>query len=144
MKKPLAALLVVPAAVAALAVPAGAAVPQKPANQTVPCNDDSGHSARLWRKPGSLAADNPCATQWLDIALGPSYGSSAPDTMLELAPGAHFNWSKKRDAKWTGSESIDWARLAGGNSCSDETYVLWVYSYKDVRDPAVADPARCG
>ena len=144
MKKPLTAALIVAASLAIVTMPAGAAVPKKPAAQTYPCNDGSGKSAQVWGAGPQLAAENPCRTQWLDIALGPEYGSSAPDAMLELAPGAHFNWAKKQTAKWTGSESFDWARLGPGNQCSDESAVLWVYSYKDVRDPAVADPARCG
>ncbi len=145
MKKPLVSLVLTAATVAVLAVPAGAAVPKKPATQTIPCNDGSGRSAEAWSTgPVTFAAKNPCRTQWLDIAVGPEYGSGAPDSVLEVAPGAHFNWSKKETIHWAVAESFDYARLSPGNSCGDESYVLWVYSYKDVRNPAVADPAWCG
>lgn len=93
MKKPLATLLLVPAAVAALAVPAGAAVPDKPADRTVPCPDGPG-AARIWSmvKGGrltKLAADNPC-DQWLPIELGQD-GSGDLHGVVDVAPRAHFN-----------------------------------------------------
>src|SRR5437899_2858210 len=74
VKKPLAALLLVPAALAALAVPAGADVPDKPANVTVPCYKEPG-AARVWTVGHKLAVDNPCAGQWLSIDYGPQYAS---------------------------------------------------------------------
>jgi hypothetical protein len=139
------ALLLVPAAVAALGVPAGAAVPKKPATQTFPCNDGSGRSAQLWGNGTTrLAAENPCTSQWLDIGIGPEYYSSAPDMLLELAPGAHFNWGKKGTGQYIYGEGFDYARLDPQNECGGEEEALWVYGYKDVRQPAEADPARCG
>src|SRR5581483_6924072 len=84
VKKPLAALALAAASVAALAVPAGAAVPKRPASQTVPCNDGSGKAAQIWQRPGELAAKNPCST-WLVLGYGTRYASGAPANAYALA-----------------------------------------------------------
>ena len=130
MKKPLAALALAAASVAALAVPAGAAVPKRPASQTVPCNDGSGKAAQIWQRPGELAAKNPCST-WLVLGYGTRYASGAPANAYALAAGAHFNWGKKQHPPVVTS----WVLLSS-EGCG-ATNVQEIHSYKDVR------PAPC-
>lgn len=88
VKKPLVALFLSAAAIAALAVPADAAVPSKRADRTIDCNDGTGRVARVWTTK-NFAADNPCADylviRWMDKE------SASKDEALNVAPGAHFN-----------------------------------------------------
>jgi len=134
LKKPLISALLTVAAVATLAVPAGAAVPRTPATQTLPCNDGSGKSAQVWSGGGKLAAKNPCRTQWVDLRFDSFASGSYPNGELELAPGAHFNWTKKQTFQYTAGSAYLGASLLSSNDCAAD----WVYSYKDVRDPATA------
>jgi hypothetical protein len=128
MRKPLAALLLSTATVAALAVPAGAAVPNRPASATIPCNDGSGKSARIWHRPGQLAAKNPCR-RWLELDYGGQSYNGAFDDAYVLAPGAHFNWGGKRAVHLAGG-----GRLVDGPFCTgNEPAYQQIYSYKDVR-----------
>jgi hypothetical protein len=86
VKKSLTALLLVPAAVAALAVPAGASVPNRePAFYACPGTSGAA-GARVWMRTKDgrltqLAVENHCPEY---MALG----------ALEVAPGAHFNWGQ--------------------------------------------------
>ena len=139
--RPLTALaLIVSATVVTLAVPAGAAVPKAPASMTVPCNDGSAKSAQLWSAGHKLAATNPCIG-WLAIPWGGFYGSSAPENAFDLAPGAHFNWSKTETLQRLGAgvPTPKWASIiptAYGPPCDNggsPTWVQLIYSYKDVR-----------
>jgi hypothetical protein len=89
-RRPLAALLLSAATVAALAVPAGADVPKTAPELTVPCNDGTGHSAALWMGR-HFAAKNPCHAGYLVIEYTYSQGSQSKGEALNVAPGAHFN-----------------------------------------------------
>lgn len=137
MKRSLTAALVTATAVAVLAVPAGAAVPTKPAKVTVPCNDGSGDSARVWHTTSKgrltkLAADNPC-TGWLALNYGLTYGSGAARDQLTIAPGAHFNWGKKRIAAQGARGPVWGVRVVPMWGCMGPTTIHLLYSYRDVR-----------
>jgi hypothetical protein len=93
VKKPLAALLLSAATVAALAVPAGAAVPKQPADLALQCGNQT---ARAWHTKKLLAGENPCQSQWLRVAWtawSPRSGKLASNVIVNVAPGAHFNWA---------------------------------------------------
>jgi hypothetical protein len=119
----------------AVVTPAGAAVPSKPAKVTVPCGD--GQVARLWFTIGDgtltkLAGDNPC-DGWLTFKYGPAYASSAARDMLAVAPGAHFNWGKKR-VGLNGVRGPVWgARVVPTWECEGPTTIHLLYSYRDVQ-----------
>ncbi|MEA2685286.1 MAG: hypothetical protein QOE93_481, partial [Actinomycetota bacterium] len=89
VKKPLAALLLAAASVAAMAVPAGAAVPKGLADLTFPCNDGSGKSAQVWTS--ILAAKNPCRSAYLTFWFGHAPEGESSGQAVNVAPGAHFN-----------------------------------------------------
>jgi len=85
--RPLAALLLVLAVVAALAVPAGAVAPPKSPKPshwvTAPCTIEPGHATVIWGRP-LLKVRNPCS-HWLSI----DWGDGSSYTALFVAPGAH-------------------------------------------------------
>jgi hypothetical protein len=122
--------------VAALAVPAGAAVPKTPASQTLPCNDGSGKSAQVWVGHTTLAAKNPCRTQWLTLGFGGLFGNLEPELALQVVPGAHFSWDKRQTAQYSESKPYDGpAVLASCGWGEGPGFVKWIHSYKDVTDP---------
>ena len=136
MKKPLAALLLVPAAVAALAVPAGAAVPKTPANRTEACTPDgSGQSAQIWSNGKTLAVENTC-TDWLLVDFTDArrpLGHRLVD--LNVAPGAHFNWDRKTTERYVGTGPAQYISRVQSPlwNCGNPRGVLIVRSYKNVR-----------
>jgi hypothetical protein len=87
VKKPLAALLVSAATVAALAVPAGAAVPKTAATDLVPCGKKV---ARIWNTGSQVAAKNPCS-KWLVLQHTDSSQSDPSTGYISVAPGAQFS-----------------------------------------------------
>jgi hypothetical protein len=109
--KRLAALLVAPAAVAALVVPAGASTPTTWVHQTLPCA--TGHkSASLVQKwQGDHAVktwvDNPCRAQWLYLAWDIS---SSRLNVVDVAPRHH--------AQIGGSVTPDSFELHVAKTCS--------------------------
>lgn len=139
MKKSVAATLIVASALT-VAAPAGAAVPKTKQSTSVVCPDEPGKSARVWIKigrsgyPTKFAVDNPCKA-FLAFAAG-SYASGAAEDTLLVAPGAHFNWGKKRINMYIQGLSFDgssyWERTA---ECQGSTTVRIVYRYDDVRRP---------
>lgn len=112
-RRPLAAVLLSAATLAALAAPAGAAVPQhrKPTD-TVPCGKKA---AEVWNTGSLVAAKNPCR-QWLIIEHRTWSQSSPNTTDVSVAPGAHFNIGNLDwlgDPEWPDPFSV---RLAAGPS----------------------------
>jgi hypothetical protein len=91
LKKPLAAALITAAAVATMAVPAGAAVPHETPTTTLSCGPEV---ARVWDTSKHLAADNPCQSLWLRVAISTQNGYGKP-IIVDVASGAHFNWAGK-------------------------------------------------
>jgi hypothetical protein len=86
--KPLAAVLLTAATVAALAVPAEAAVPQhKKPTETVACGKKT---AEVWNTGSLVAAKNPCG-KWLVIMHSTTSQSNPNTYYLSVTPGAHFN-----------------------------------------------------
>jgi hypothetical protein len=134
VKKPLAAVLLGAVTIGTLTVPAGAAVPKRPATDTIACNDGSGRSAQVWSWDDKLAAKNPCRSEWLVMPFGQQYANGAWDNALELAPGAHFNWSSKQVAAYLPGNRPSGGMLAAEkcNGISEGSPTV-VYSYKDVR-----------
>ena len=102
MRKPLAALVIAAATLAALAAPAAAAVPTKPADQTLPCNDGTGKSAQVWMTK-YFAAKNPCQSLWLMIGWNCGACGASTDHSVWVAPGAHFNKGSVAAGTWNDS-----------------------------------------
>jgi hypothetical protein len=123
VKKPLAALLLAAATVAALAVPAGAAVPKTATDLTFPCNDGSGKSAQVW-STRYFAAKNPCRSSYLVIGYGGSPDSQSSGSMVDVAPGAHFSQGRRSVLTWQ-------VHLGQPDWCSgyDGNYVVTPHSH---------------
>ena len=133
-------LLLLTAAAVLMPGTAHAAVPKTKATLTLPCPEGPG-VARIWSTKSrgwqtKLAVDNPCG-QWLGWAFGGQAYNGSSDSAMMVAPGAHFNWGKKRIANYYSFEG----RAAFGPvpECAGTTSISLVYSYKDVRDV----PTRC-
>jgi hypothetical protein len=156
LKKPLAAVLLFAAAVAALAVPAGAAVekngpdvPKTKPTFTVPCGKKV---AKWWADPNPLtqngpahvthfAGANPCK-QWLSYTFSGNFGTFT----YYLRPGGHFTWwddgvtTHKYPTSFPDADPYTKAALGPLPKCvtnSSDPYYLQgavaIYSYKTPR-----------
>jgi hypothetical protein len=134
VKKPLAALLLSAATVAALAVPAGAA-PSTLSHLRAAC--DSGQSktkhADVWSSAKWLTVRNGCAHDWFGI----SYSATDRDWRLAFPPGSHM---RLRMTKAGGSHDVEPAFDANTNGpttpCFAGNAMMLVYGPKDFRVPA--------
>jgi hypothetical protein len=129
LKKPLAALLLCAATVAALAVPAGAA-PSKSRRITAPCatrpgSTEPGHATATWGK--TMTVRNPCS-HWLYIY----WGQTSSGVAYEVRPGVHARVTPRAPKLKPDAVFVDdaWSR---GNTPCEVGDVLLVYSSKDVR-----------
>jgi hypothetical protein len=81
-------------AAATLAVPlagtAGAAVPTSTPTLKVDCRQPHRH-AKVWRLSRNFAANNAC-DQWLRIAFHWDDEGDSNANIVNVEPGAHFNW----------------------------------------------------
>jgi hypothetical protein len=118
VKKPLAALLLSAASVAALAVPAGAATVSKtPPTATLHCGN---RTARIWNTGTFVAGDNRCAKQWLILSYVVASQTNGGTIDRSVAPGAYFRhdgWDMTNEQQGTLS-----LRLASGPACGGEVY----------------------
>ncbi|MDQ1501666.1 MAG: hypothetical protein QOI86_5006 [Actinomycetota bacterium] len=109
--RPLVALLLSAATVAALAVPAGASPRATWTHQTLPCA--TGHkSAKLTQKWQGIDVvkgwvDNPCSGQWLFVMWCPS---SSGCSAVDVAPKHH--------GQGAGQTSFDALELRAAKTCS--------------------------
>lgn len=113
MRKPLAALLLVPAAVAALAVPAGASTRTTWTHQTLRCQGGR-HATWVQKIQGGVAVEgwynNTCGHQWLTISACSGSGDTETCGAKDFPPRTKGTFTFGTPAT---------AQLATAPSCPD-------------------------
>ena len=120
MKKSLpAALLLVPAAVAALAVPAGASTRTTWWHHTFPCANGKVATVTLKRPDNSWSSEawgtNPCAGQWLQLSGCNKTGSSC--RTYDVDPGTKGHLTLTGPDHWGGANLSDHPWCPGEAPC---------------------------
>lgn len=113
------ALILAGMAVLTQALPAQAAVPKRTPDRTMTCSS-SKHQVKIWDSRGRSAVNNGCKAEWVVIASNGWESGESSIGVLNVAPGAHFNWSQKElvlhdtEVRWTK------VRLAPEPACNED------------------------
>jgi hypothetical protein len=118
---PLLALVALPLA----ATEAGAAVPRRSFEYAMGCPEDN-YGVKWWASRGRSAVQNDCRDRWVVIT---NYRAGHQTKVVSVAPGAHFNWSRKRLVLPTpyaenAEIEVSWGRIRCGD---DGAKALAVY-----------------
>jgi hypothetical protein len=113
-------LTLVGIAVLAQPLPANAAVPKRATDRTMTCSD--GGQVKIWDSRGRSAVNNGCKSEWLQIWRSCWDCGASTDQVLNVAPGAHFNWSQKqfRLHSTDGDESVSMRLEPGPRRCTED------------------------
>lgn len=120
MKRPLAALLLVPAGVLALAVPAGASTRTTWTHQTFRCQGGR-YATVTYKWQGGVAVetwvDNRCSRQWVNVTWCEVGGDSPKCGQADVAPATKTHFAYGNAEENAGLESSPSCADQGGSPC---------------------------